>query len=188
MSRVIPRQWVNMQTGELTLEAVRFLDDLQNSSDPDAPGINTVLAGVNRTEAKVDGVIDGTQVLATVTTTDAGNIPTALAALGASTGASLGLTVSPSEATAFITGGGSASTNAVTATATFGTGPYTYAWTYVTGDTFTVGSPTSATTIFSTTLSDSQAKYGTYSVTATDSLAATRSFDVPVTAQSTPVS
>ena len=184
MTRVIPRQWVNMQTGELTMEALRYLDDLENSRDADSPGINTVLAGVNRTEAKTDGIIAGTVVLDTITTADAGNIPTALTAFGATSGATSGLSISPTAATEFITGPGSVATNSVTAAATFGTGPYTYAWTYVEGDTFTVSAPAAATTHFSTLLGDGDQKYATYRVTATDSLAATRTADVPVTAVS----
>jgi hypothetical protein len=186
MARVIPKQWIDLKTGELTFAAVQYLNSLE-TGDGDAPGIGTILAGVNRAEAKVDGVIDGTQVLATVTTTDAGNIPTALAALGSTTGAASGLVLS-AEAIALITGAGAAATNTITATASFGTGPWTYAWTYVTGDVFTVSNPANATTNFSTTLGDGQAKYAIYRVTATDSLAATKTADVPVTAFSTPVS
>lgn len=191
MSRVIPRQWVNMQTGELTLEAVRFLDDLQNSSDPDSPGINTVLAGVNRTEAKVDGVIDGTQVLATVTTTDAGNIPTALTALGTATGASADVALNRYNITnnTPLLGAGTATSQTVTATASFGTGPYTYSWAYQSGDTLdTIGSPSAATTDFSTALFDGGRADAIYRVTATDSLLATATADVAITLVSTPVS
>jgi hypothetical protein len=188
MSRVIPRQWINMQTGELTLEAVRYLDDMQNGTDPANPGINTVLAGVNRTEAKTDGIIAGTVVLDTITTADAGNIPTALTAFGATAGATSGLSISPATAAGFITGAGAVATNSVTAAATFGTGPWTYAWTLVAGDTFTLSNPALPTTNFSTTLGDGDQKTATYRVTATDSLAATKTADVPVTAFSTPVS
>ena len=147
-----------------------------------------MLAGVNRTEAKTDGIIAGTVVLDTITTADAGNIPTALTAFGATAGATSGLSVSPATAAGFITGGGAAATNSVTAAATFGTGPWTYAWTYVAGDVFTVGAAAAATTNFSTTLTDGLSKTATYRVTATDSLAATKTADVPVTAFSTPVS
>ena len=187
MARVIPKQWIDVRTGELTSAAMQYLNSLE-TGDGDAPGIGTILAGVNRAEAKVDGVIDGSQVLATVTTLDAGNVPTALAALGSTSGTTSGLAVSPTDASAFITGAGAAATNTVTATATFGTGPYTYAWTYVSGDAFTVGQPALDTTNFSTTLGDGNQKYAIYRVTATDSLAATKTADVPVTAFSTPVS
>jgi hypothetical protein len=40
-------------------------------------------------------------------------------------------------------------TNSVTVTAHGGSGSYTYAWAYTSGDTFNVTSPTSATTTFS---------------------------------------
>lgn len=194
MARVVPKVIGYVQIGpnrypvETSLEGVQFFDDMQNSADPDEPGINTVLAGVNRAEAKVDGVIDGTQVLATVTTSDAGNIPTALEALGTNSGVVSGLSVVPVSVSAFITGAGLATTNAVTADATFGTGPWTYAWAFASGDAFTITSPAAATTTFSAVLSDGETRNATYAVTATDSLAATKTTAVAVTAFSTPVS
>lgn len=78
-------------------------------------------------------------------------------------------------------GAGSITTNSVTVTPEGGTGPYAYAWTYVSGDTFTVSSASSATTTFSATLAAGETRHGVYRCTITDSLSATASVDVPVT-------
>jgi hypothetical protein len=56
-------------------------------------------------------------------------------------------------------------TNSVTVTPNGGVAPYSYAWTYVSGDAFTVLSPTSATTAFRST----SASEGVYKCTVTDS-------------------
>jgi len=64
-------------------------------------------------------------------------------------------------------GAGSATSNSATATASGGSGGYTYAWTRVSGDTYTINSSTSATTTFTTTLSNGQFKSGIYRCTVT---------------------
>lgn len=90
--------------------------------------------------------------------------------------------VSPAIASGTRFGPGSVTTNTVTVTPDGGTGPYTYAWTYVSGDTFTVNSPTSAATSFSTSLTAGQEKSGVYRCTITDSLLATATVTVGVSA------
>ena len=67
-------------------------------------------------------------------------------------------------------------TNIVTVTPAGGTGPYTYAWTYVSGDTVTVLSPTSAATRFSS----ATGAEAVYKCTVTDSLAATAVVNVGI--------
>jgi hypothetical protein len=181
MTRVIPRQWVNMQSGELTMEALRYLDDIENSQNADSPGINTVLAGVN-------AIIAGTQPLTDVLITGLGSVTSVVNAqntnIGTVTGAASGgaLVATTNKAGVFGSrvGVGSVTTATVTVTASGGTGPYTYAWTNVSGDTFTVTAPTGATTAFQTTVTLGQDKSGVYRCTVTDSLAATYTVDVAV--------
>ena len=67
-------------------------------------------------------------------------------------------------------------TNIVTVTPAGGTGPYTYSWTYVSGDTVTVLSPTSAATRFSS----ATGAEAVYKCTVTDSLAATAVVNVGI--------
>jgi hypothetical protein len=74
-------------------------------------------------------------------------------------------------------GNATATTSATTATPTGGTGPYTYAVQYVSGDTATVNSPTSATTTFTRSVfmnpGDPQVnRSGLYRFEVTDSLSA----------------
>lgn len=80
---------------------------------------------------------------------------------------------------------GSVTSSAAVAVASGGTSPYTYAWTKVSGDTFTVTSPTAASTTFSTSLTNGQTKSGVYRCTATDAASATAYDDVTVNTVST---
>ena len=73
-------------------------------------------------------------------------------------------------------GRGVVQTNIVTVTPAGGTGPYTYSWTYVSGDTVTVLSPTSAATRFSS----ATGAEAVYKCTVTDSLAATAVVNVGI--------
>lgn len=68
-----------------------------------------------------------------------------------------------------------------TATVTGGTGPYTYLWTIPGATGITINTPTSTSTTFSATGSlDGTVKSGTATITVTDSLSATATFDVTV--------
>ena len=95
------------------------------------------------------------------------------AMLGAVPTLALGISLSPGDMYKSRSGPGAITSNIDTATASGGTGPYTYAWTYVSGSSFTITAPSTAATAFSTTLTASQYKNGTYRCTATDSLGAT---------------
>lgn len=76
---------------------------------------------------------------------------------------------------------GTVTTPSATAGVSGGTGPYTYAWSRVSGDTFTVTSPTAATTTFSASVGVvNSTKIATYKCTVTDSLGVTGSDTVDV--------
>ena len=190
MPRAIPRQWVNIQTGELTMEALRYLDDLENSQNATSPGINTVLAGVNSVTAVTNAIIAGTQPLEDVLISSVGSITNTITTqntnvatvTGAASGGALVATANKTAVTGNRSGAGTATTGTVTVTPSGGTGPYTYAWTNVSGDTFTPTIPTGATTAFSITVAVDDVKTAQYRCTVTDSLAATYAVDVSVTA------
>jgi hypothetical protein len=194
MARKIPRQWVNMQTGEITLEALQYLDDLENGVDTDNPSIGTVLAGVNAVQTTTNAIVAGTQPLADVLISGVGSVTGALetqasnitsASQAASAGA-LTATVNTYTATGERAGPGSVTTNSVTVTPTGGTSPYTYAWANVEGDAATVNSPTAATTTFTHSLTlPAPTKSGVYECTVTDNVAATFRVYVNVSAFST---
>ena len=63
---------------------------------------------------------------------------------------------------------GAATSNRATGNVTGGTGPFTFAWTQVSGDIFTINSPTDDNTTFSTTGVSGQEKSGIYKLTVTD--------------------
>lgn len=66
------------------------------------------------------------------------------------------------------TGTGTVTSAAASVTITNGVGPYTYSWTYVSGDSFTINTPSGTTTTFTVFLSAGQQQIGTYRVTVTD--------------------
>lgn len=76
-------------------------------------------------------------------------------------------------------------TNLVTAIPSGGFAPYTYAWTHVSGDTFTVTNPSSASTYFAHTFTSYGTRSGVYRCTVTDSLGSTATVDVNVLIQFT---
>lgn len=69
-----------------------------------------------------------------------------------------------------IPGTGSVSTNPTSVSVSGGVGPYSYAWEYVSGATFTVNSPSSSTTSFSRVVGDGDEFNGVYRCKVTDSL------------------
>jgi len=81
------------------------------------------------------------------------------------------ITPSPSYKTRI--GTGSITSDVITATVTGGTSPYTFAVTYVSGDSLTVNTPAAAASTFTTSLTKGTAKTGYYRFTATDAAAAT---------------
>jgi hypothetical protein len=71
----------------------------------------------------------------------------------------------------------------VTAIPIGGLSPYTYSWTHVSGDTFTLSSPATAGTYFSHNFTTYGTRSGTYRCTVTDSVGITATVDVPVQIQ-----
>lgn len=94
-------------------------------------------------------------------------------ASGGGGGGSITVSVSPYIVSKTRSGIGTITTPAATATPSGGTGPYTYAWSLMTGDTFTVDSPTASSTTFTAFLGDGLNKNAIYKVIVTDSAAAT---------------
>lgn len=77
------------------------------------------------------------------------------------------ITISPSSLYTSRSGGGSATSAAATGLGSGGAGGYTYAWTYVSGSSYTINSPSSAATTFTTTLIAGAYKTGVYRCTVT---------------------
>lgn len=187
--RVIPRQWVDPATGQLTMDAIRYLNDLDNGGEN---SIGTLLAGVNTVTATAAGIIDGT-VAIDPTITGRGSLTDELDSTGANlastaTAASAGaLAASVSPTYAYGTNApGTVTSNTVTVTASGGTAPYTYAWAKKSGLlTITADSATSAATTFSASLVASQIREHIWTCTITDNVAATTTVDVPVRLEAT---
>lgn len=99
-------------------------------------------------------------------------------------GGPVGILISPDPSYDSRIGSGSLTSSAVTGTAIGGTAPYTYAWTYVSGSSYTINSPASAATTFTTNLSATQLKSGVYRCTVTDAFLSTASADVTVELES----
>jgi hypothetical protein len=83
------------------------------------------------------------------------------------------LLVSINPTSAYGVGTGTPNTNNVTAGVSGGTAPYTYSWTRLSGDIFTVSAATSATTRFSISVGINDIKTAVYKCTVTDNLGVT---------------
>lgn len=98
----------------------------------------------------------------------------------ASAAPALSVSISPSPSYDSRVGGGSLTSSLVAATASNGTAPYTYVWTNISGNSFTINTPNASSTTFTTTLIVGQLKSGIYRCTVTDSLSAVAYQEVQV--------
>ena len=96
----------------------------------------------------------------------------------------LAITISPASTYTTRTGSGSLTSSTSTGSASGGAGGYSYAWTYVSGDSFTINTPSTAATTFTTSLGPNIFKSGTYRCTVTDSASATASADTLIELES----
>lgn len=93
----------------------------------------------------------------------------------------LSAAITPSVVAGSVTGAGTATSNAATATPTGGGAPYTYSWARVGGVSGSPNSPTSATTTFSKTLGNGDETSELFRCTVTDSFGTTATADIIVT-------
>lgn len=82
--------------------------------------------------------------------------------------------------------GAISSSPASAVTASGGRTPYTYLWTRVSGDSFSITTPTAATTTFSTFLSDGEYRQGVYQCAVTDFLGTVTTVSVTIILYSQP--
>ena len=169
-----------MQTGEILPEVLLFLNDLIYGKNAEEPGINTILAGVNAVTATANGIVAGTQPVADVLLSGLGSLRSqqdaqdaAVNAVAGGVGGALSGYPSKSSVGGTRSGPGSVTSATVTITATGGTGPYTYAWTKIAGDTITATIPAAAATAFNGTVSLGETITATFQCLITDSVLAT---------------
>lgn len=108
-----------------------------------------------------------------------------IALLGGVRSVPLTISISPASIANLRTGAGNLTSDPATGTGAGGSGGYTYAWTYVSGDSYTINSPSSATTTFTTNLASEQLKVGVYRCTVTDSLSNTANATITVELEAT---
>ena len=92
----------------------------------------------------------------------------------------LSIIISPSSLYNIFSGTGTVTSDPATGIASGGTGGYSYAWTFVSGNSYTINNPFTDTATFSTFLSAGQFKSGNYRCTVTDSSSATAFADIQV--------
>jgi hypothetical protein len=165
---VPPQPWakiVKQQDGSSAIEFSRPFMQWITALWQNAGATNNAITGnVNSGVALAQAAALAAQATADGAAQQAADVGAAALAFSAS--------ASPANVSGFRLGSGAVTTNATTVTPTGGTGPYTYAWSLVSGDTFTVNSPTAATTTFTTGLTTGQDKSAVYRCTVTDSLLA----------------
>ena len=92
----------------------------------------------------------------------------------------LSIIISPSSLYNIFSGTGTVTSDPATGIASGGSGGYSYAWTFLSGNGYTINFTSAATTTFFTFLSEGQFKSGNYRCTVTDSSSATAFADIQV--------
>lgn len=95
-------------------------------------------------------------------------------------GSEMVVTVYPASVSGISFGAGTATSSSATVSVKGGIGPFTYAWTYVSGDTFTVTSASAATTTFSKVVIPNGAYIGVYRCTVTPAAGLAKTVDVSI--------
>ena len=148
---------------------------------------------VDDVTSDVEGIIAGTVELTDVLITGQGslnqgniardaNIEVAISTASSAGGGTLTASVSPTTAVGTSDqASGTVTSNAVVVTASGGTGPYTYAWSQVSGDTITINAPTSNSTSFTgNPASPDGSLSGVFKCTVTDDSAPAETFVINV--------
>ena len=177
---------------DVTLVCREYAGDAAYAGRVNPPTVTPIIPPVRPWEFRTapgvpDAIITDLQTVNSQLTANAENINTAIAGSGAG-----GLTASMSASSV----GGDLSSpvpalitsSAVTVTPSGGTGPYTQAWTKLSGDPsnlISADSPAALTTTFSATLPADELATAVFKVTITDNVSATFSLNVSVALQNT---
>lgn len=164
--------FIDIKTGELTREAIIFLDELANSP---SYGLRTV-------RDDTLGILRGTRTLDKVQTAGSGDIDAAIGAANANAGSSgsneFSATINSAGLFVYPAAAGTATTNNGTVSVSGGTAPYSIVYSKVSGDDFTINGVTSLgadgdfTVSGSVTLAANESKVATYKATIIDSAGA----------------
>lgn len=161
--------FVDVKTGELTSEAIIYLDELANSP---SYGLRTV-------RDDTLGILTGTRTLSKVLTTTTGDIDAAIGAANANSGSAgsneFSVTSNSASSFVFASGAGSVGTSSVTVSVSGGTASYSIVWSKVSGDDFTINSDATLladgdfAVTGTTTIAANETKSAVYKATITDS-------------------
>lgn len=152
--------------------------------------VNDSVTGISATHGEVQAIVSGSRLLGDVKLTEKGSVKSIIdthstninTAISQSSGSALVITSDQSSVSGLADNGSSATTPTVTATAAGGTSPYSYSWSFVSGDNgIIINSASAATTTFSGTPGVNNSLSATYLCTVTDDLSETATVSVTVT-------
>jgi len=152
--------------------------------------INNAATGLGATHTEVQAIVSGSRLLGDVKLTDAGSLKSLLqsqadninTAITQTAGPNLVLTADNASVFGTTNNGNSATSGSVSASASGGTSPYTYSWTFVSGDSgITIGSASGSMTTFSGTPGTNNSLTASFKCTVTDDASDSTSVNVTVT-------